>query len=74
MEPSTLQCAVTPALAGFQTGALSVTAPTGSPIKEVAMLTPSFFTVQFVWVIVRVWAEVNADNNATQHSNLMFIQ
>jgi hypothetical protein len=52
MDPSTLQCAGTVAVAAFQRGGLKVTADTGSPIAVFGMLVPAFATVQSASVIL----------------------
>jgi len=45
-EPSMLQCAGNGVPAGFQTGALNVTAATGSPIASFGIDAPKLSTVQ----------------------------
>jgi hypothetical protein len=52
IAPFTLQYAGVFFAAGFQRGALKVTADTGSPMADMGMLSPSFAAVQSVSVAV----------------------
>jgi hypothetical protein len=60
MEPFTLHHAAGFLPGGFQRGALSVMADTGSPMDDTGIASPSFAAVQSASVIVRVSAEVCA--------------
>ena len=51
MDPSILQYARSPFAPAFHTGALRVTADTGSPMDDTGMLLPSLSTVQSISVM-----------------------